>query len=207
MSLAARAPEARRQLILDAARDVLRERGFAGARVTDIAHRAGTSAGLIVYHFGSLAALLSEAVTRVEEDFYANLQQALGTAASPAAKLRYWAYFSAEDGRALGDWVLWLEIWVQALRDDTARATREQLDRRLRDTLTAIIAEGCADTSFTCGDPVATAARLASLTDGLAVQLALGDPAMDSQRMMDLWLSAAARELGVEVDIFDQVKT
>jgi AcrR family transcriptional regulator len=194
-------------LILDAAREVLRERGFGGARVTDIARRAGTSAGLIVYHFGSLSALLAEAVNKVEEDFYANLQRTLGNAASPAAKLRYWAYFSAEDGRALGDWVLWLEIWVQSLRDDTARATREQLDRRLRDTLAGIIAEGCADTSFTCQDPAATAARLASLIDGLAVQLALGDPEMDSHRMMELWLAAAALELGVEIDIFDQVKT
>lgn len=207
MSLAARAPEARRQLILDAARDVLRERGFAGARVTDIARRAGTSAGLIVYHFGSLSALLAEAVTKVEEDFYANLEEALGSGASPAAKLRYCAVFSAEDGRALGDWALWLEIWVQALRDETARTTREQLDRRLRATIAAIITEGSADGSFTCADPEAAAARLASLVDGLAVQLALGDPAMSSARMMDLWLTAAALELGVAVDIFDRVNT
>jgi len=205
MSLGARAPEARRQLILDAAREVLRERGFAGARVTDIARRAGTSAGLVVYHFGSLSALLAEAVTRAEEDFYDVLERRLGNGASPVAKLRYCAEFSAEDGRALGDWALWLEIWVQALRDNTARTTREQLDRRLRDTLAAIIVEGCLDSTFTCADPPASAARLASLVDGLAVQLALGDPAMNSDRMMELWLSAAALELGVEVDIFDQV--
>ena len=204
MSLGARAPEARRRLILDAAREVLRERGFAGARVTDIARRAGTSSGLVVYHFGTLSALLSEAVTRVEEDFYDDLQRRLGDAARPASKLRYCAQFSAEDGRALGDWALWLEIWVHALRDSTARTTREHLDRRLRDTLAAIIVEGCADGTFSCGDPPATAARLASLIDGLAVQLALGDPAMNSDRMMRLWLTAAAIELGVDVKIFDQ---
>ncbi len=38
------------------------------------------------------------------------------------------------------------------------------------------------------------------------MQLALGDPAMDPDRMMELWLTAAALELGVEVAIFDQVK-
>ncbi len=92
-------------------------------------------------------------------------------------------------------------------RSATARpaATREQLDRRLRDTLAEIIVEGCADGTFRCPDPTATAARLASLVDGLAVQLALKDPAMSSDRMMSLWLTAAALELGVEVDIFDQV--
>jgi AcrR family transcriptional regulator len=205
MGLGARAPEARRQLILDAAREVLRDRGFAGARVADIARHAGTSPGLVVYHFGTLSALLAEAVTKVEEDFYDGLDRKLGAAACPVSKLRYCAQFSAEDGRALGDWALWLEIWAQALRDGTARSTREQLDRRLRDTLAAIIVEGCADGTFRCPDPAATSARLASLVDGLAVQLALKDPAMSSDRMMSLWLTAAALELGVEVDIFDQV--
>lgn len=207
MSLGARAPEARRRLILDAAREVLRERGFAGARVTDIARRAGTSSGLVVYHFGTLSALLAEAVTRVEEDFYDVLDRRLGDTACPVSKLLYCAEFSAEDGRALGDWALWLEIWVQALRDGTARTTREQLDRRLRDTLAAIIAEGCAEGTFRCPDPQATAARLAALVDGLAVQLALRDPAMDSARMKQLWLTAAALELGVQVELFEQVPT
>ena len=205
MTLGARAPEARRQLILDAAREVLHDRGFAGARVADIARHAGTSPGLVVYHFGTLSALLAEAVTRVEEDFYDDLDRKLGDTACPVSKLRYCAEFSAEDGRALGDWALWLEIWVQALRDDTARATREQLDRRLRATIEAIIVEGCDDGTFTCPDPPAAAARLASLIDGLAVQLALKDPAMSSDRMMSLWLAAAALELGVQVDIFDRV--
>jgi AcrR family transcriptional regulator len=203
MSLGARAPEARRQLILDAAREVLRERGFAGARVTDIADRAGTSSGLVVYHFGTLSALLSEAVTRVEEDFYDDLERRLGHAASPAAKLRGWAELSAEDGRALGDWVLWMEIWVQALRDPNARATRQHLDRRLRETITGIVVEGCEAGTFTCADPAATAARLASLIDGLAVQLTLEDPSIDSARMIRLWLEAAAMELGVDIAIFD----
>jgi len=35
-----KAPERRRRLIVDAALDVLRERGFAGARMADIANRA-----------------------------------------------------------------------------------------------------------------------------------------------------------------------
>jgi AcrR family transcriptional regulator len=205
MSLAARAPEARRQLILDAACEVLRERGFAGARVTDIADRAGTSSGLVVYHFGTLQALLAAAVTRVEEDFYANLTRRLGGTAPPLLRLRYCAEFSAEDGRALGDWVLWMEIWVQAVRDEKARACREQLDRRLRDTLREIIEDGCKEGTFSCVDPTASAARLASLVDGLAVQLTLQDPAMRSDRMVRLWLEAAAYEVGVDVEMFDKL--
>ena len=73
------------------------------------------------------------------EEFYETLDRRLGSDASPVAKLRWCAEFSAEDGGALGEWALWLEIWVQALRDGTSRATREQLDRRLRDTLAEAI--------------------------------------------------------------------
>jgi AcrR family transcriptional regulator len=203
MSLGARAPEERRQLILEAAGDVLREHGFAGARVSDIARRAGTSSGLVVYHFGTLSALLAEAVTRVEEELYADLERYLGAAAGPAARLRHWVELSAAGGRGLGEWVLWMEIWVQAVRDETARATREKLDRRMRDTLEQIIAEGCVAEVFGCLDRPATATRLACLVDGLAVQLALGDPGMTSERMIDLWLAAAALELGVDVKIFE----
>jgi AcrR family transcriptional regulator len=50
MSTAAKAPEERRRRILAATVDVVRERGFAGARVADIAEAAGTSSGLVLYH-------------------------------------------------------------------------------------------------------------------------------------------------------------
>ncbi|WP_019629386.1 TetR/AcrR family transcriptional regulator [Actinomadura atramentaria] len=53
------APESRRQdpdktrrALLDAALDVFSEKGYAGARVQDIADRAGVNKQLISYHFG-----------------------------------------------------------------------------------------------------------------------------------------------------------
>lgn len=196
-TLAAKAPEERRRRILLAAVEVLRERGYAGTRVIDIADAAGTSSGLVLYHFKSLEGALAAALTTVEDDFYAEFEADLENTSGAMERLRHMGELGAGAGPAVGDWALWLEIWVRALRDDGARATREALDRRwrgmLRDTIVAGVAEGV----FRPVDVEDTTVRLASLMDGLAIQLALGDPDMTSDRMSALWFAAAAQELGM----------
>ena len=98
-------------------------------------------------------------------------------------------------GPAVGDWRLWLELWVRALHDPDARETRESLDRRWRTALREVIEEGVAAGEFAPSDADAAAIRLASLMDGLAIQLALEDPDMTPERLADLWWDAAALEL------------
>jgi hypothetical protein len=105
---------------------------------------------------------------------------------------------AASGGPAIGDWVLWMEVWVQALRDGQVRATREQLDRRWRRTLHDVIEQGLAEGVFRCPDPAAASFRLASLMDGLAVQLALRDPDLTGSQMIELWRRAAILELGID---------
>ena len=197
MALGPKAPERRRRLIVDAALDVLRERGFAGARMADIANRAGTSPALVAYHFGTLSAVLAEALTFAEDKFYADFDHALSRKASAIDKLWTCIDLAAAGGPAIGDWVLWMEVWVQALRDDEVRATREQLDRRWRRTLLAIIEQGRDEGAFHCPDPAAASFRLASLMDGLALQVALRDPDLPAARMITLWRDSAALELGL----------
>ena len=197
-ALAAKAPEERRMRILDATVSVIRDRGFAGTRVSDIAEEAGTSQGLVLYHFGSLAGALTEALTSLEDDFYADLERDLEQAAGPIERLVHMAELGAGQGPAVGDWKLWLELWVRALRDADARATREALDRRWRAALTEVIAEGVASGDFRPPDPRNAALRMASLMDGLAIQLALDDPDMTPELFRELWLDDAALELGIE---------
>lgn len=55
------AVEARRVEILEAACEVVIERGFAGTRVADVAKRLNVSNSLIHYHFDSKEALLAAA--------------------------------------------------------------------------------------------------------------------------------------------------
>jgi cytosine/adenosine deaminase-related metal-dependent hydrolase len=102
-------------------------------------------------------------------------------------------------GPAVGDWGLWLEIWVRALRDEGARQTREALDRRWRAALREVIDEGVTAGAFHPADAGAATLRLASLMDGLAIQLALADPDMTPARMAALWLESASLELGADL--------
>ena len=56
---------ATRRLLIDAAVDVLKSSGYAGASARAIAERAGSNQGLIFYHFGSVANLLLAALDSV----------------------------------------------------------------------------------------------------------------------------------------------
>jgi AcrR family transcriptional regulator len=53
-------PERSRAALLDAAREEFAAKGYAGARVADIAERAGLNSQLITYYFGGKAGLYSE---------------------------------------------------------------------------------------------------------------------------------------------------
>ena len=199
-SLAPKDPEERRRRILAAAVEVLKDKGFSGARIADVAAVAGTSPALVVYHFGTLDGALAEALGSVEDAFYDDIAQALPPDAGAVDRLRVLGELGCETGPAVGNWSLWMEVWVRALRDGQARALRRALDARWRQTLRTVIDDGLWEGVFRCADPHATTVRLASLMDGLAVQVALRDQDVPEQQMSALWLTSAAQELDVAVE-------
>ncbi|MGE4064432.1 MAG: TetR/AcrR family transcriptional regulator [Rhodospirillaceae bacterium] len=67
MAKRARRPEARPDEILDAALAVFSEQGFAGARVEDIAARAGLSKGAVYLYFDSKHEMLKALVRRLAD--------------------------------------------------------------------------------------------------------------------------------------------
>lgn len=196
MTLAAKAPEERRRRILSAAVDVLRDRGFSGTRVADIAAAAGTSPALVLYHFSSLDDVLLEALTSVDEEFYSELDQADGD--DPRDRLARLAALAGLGGPAFGDWQLWLEVWVRARHDTRVDDVRRALDARWREAILQVIDEGTRLGVFSSDDPAMSALRLASLMDGLAVQAVLGEPGLSPELMTEVWLAGAAVELGAD---------
>ncbi|HVW34935.1 MAG TPA: TetR/AcrR family transcriptional regulator [Acidimicrobiia bacterium] len=75
--------EARRQMILDAARDVFLEKGLNGARLRDIAERVGITEAYLYRHFASKTdlyeAAVHEPVRLATETFTARLEELVGT--------------------------------------------------------------------------------------------------------------------------------
>jgi AcrR family transcriptional regulator len=198
MTLAAKAPDERRRRILAAAIAVLRERGFSGTRVADIATTAGTSPALILYHFSSLADVLVAALESVEDDYYAELAE--GDQTDARDQLVRMAVLSAEGGPAFGDWQLWLEVWVRGLHDERIDGLRRLSDKRWRDEIQRVVDAGVSEGIFTVDDSVRTTLRVACLMDGLAVQAVLGGAGLTPDDMATEWLTGTAHELGIDAN-------
>jgi AcrR family transcriptional regulator len=164
----------RRPAILTAAVEVISERGVHGTRIRDVAERAGTSAPGVLYWFPTKDELLAEALEFADDRFYDGLTAELETLGTAQQRLE----------RLIGEWpaegdaetVLWMELWVRALRDPALAATRERLDRRWRETIAGIIRDGQERGEFAPADADDVALLLGAVMDGFAIQLALGDP-------------------------------
>jgi AcrR family transcriptional regulator len=181
----------RRPQLLEAAAGVIAERGIASTRIADIAERAGTSSPAILYWFESKDELLAEALTVEEERFYRQLTDRMEELESPRDKLRLMLESSAEEY----DWTLWMELWTRALRDRSTLAARRRLDDRWRAQIAEVIRQGQRAGEFGEADPEEVAVVLASLIDGLAVQVTLGDPGVSPERMLVRTLDIAERLL------------
>lgn len=73
--------------ILDAAATVFADQGFGGARVDEIAHRAGVNKAMLYYRVGDKEALYTAVLTRNFATARRNLEAALATADSATERL------------------------------------------------------------------------------------------------------------------------
>ena len=183
----------RRPAILAAAAEVIAERGVQGTRISDVAQRARTSAPGVLYWFPSKDDLLAEALAFAEDRFYERLTAELEALDGSWERLaRLMELWPVEDDH---ETVLWMELWVRALRDPRLAATRERLDRRWRGTIADVIREGQANGEFRSADAEDVALLLGALTDGFAIQLALGDPAVTADAVRRHCLELAESRL------------
>src|SRR5947207_6584270 len=111
--------DARRKQILRAAVRVISDRGLCDTRIADIAERAGASAALLIYYFGTKDRLLAEALAYSEERFYEQTERELAALPTATDRLIRLIELSCSVGpdaedRWLDEWVLWLDLWVRA---------------------------------------------------------------------------------------------
>ena len=185
----------RRPQLLEAAAGVIAERGIAATRIADVAERAGTSPPAVLYWFESKDELLAEALTVDEERYYRKLTERMDVLESPRDRLRLLLESSAEEY----DSRLWMEIWTRALRDRSTRRARRRLDQRWRTQIAEVIRDGQRAGEFGKADAEDVALVLASLIDGLAVQVTLGDPDVPKERMLERTLEIAESLLACEL--------
>jgi AcrR family transcriptional regulator len=194
----------RRLQTLEAAVEVIGERGLCETRIADIARRAGLSPALLLYYFGSKDNLLTEALTFSEDRFYLSTFHELADTTDSRVRLVKLIDMAIPpdkaNGRITGDWTLWVELWARALRDQEAARKRLALDRRWRTTIAEIVRTGQRNGEFaTRVDPDEFALGLGALMDGLLIQLLLDDPDISANKMRRLCLEAATGRLGFEI--------
>jgi AcrR family transcriptional regulator len=188
-----------RERILDAAVKLIAREGIDDVRIARIAMAAGVSASLLHYHFESREALLAEALEHsydlagtarisVPEDEPAPAGRRLKAMIDQCLPL---------DDELRDDWVLWVELWLRAVRHPELRPTAARLYDRMHTWFADVIAEGAADGEFAVEDPERTADRLLALIDGYGVRALNEDPAMPVQRAREEIWAAIAHDLGV----------
>jgi len=78
----------RRRQIIDAAVEVMAEKGWAETSIDEATRRANVSRGLVSYHFRDKADLLSGVLARCQEIFNDSVAKAVGSSEDPAEQMR-----------------------------------------------------------------------------------------------------------------------
>ena len=189
----------RREQMLRAAVEVIIERGYSDSRIADVAERAGTSPALVIYYFKTKDQLLTEAIRFAEDLWYeagTRRMAAIPTAAGRLEEIVAMSCLPEEDPDSPNSWVLWLDLWAQALRHPEVATVRQKFDDRWRQTIYSLVVEGQEAGEFGPVDAADFAVMLSALLDGLALQVVLGDPSVGEAKSFELSMQLAARELG-----------
>jgi AcrR family transcriptional regulator len=173
--------------------------GIDDVRIARIAMDAGVSSSLVHYHFASREALLAEALDW-SYTHAGDLRMAEGepAGASHAQRLRSMIAHCLPTNPALReDWVLWVELWLRAVRHPELGPVAEELYARLHAWFAEEIAAGVADHEFARCDPDEVADRLLALIDGFGVRTLIGDGGMAIERAQRAIEATLASDLGL----------
>ena len=192
----------RRSEILDAAAQVISERGVDRARLADIAEEAGVSLGLVQYYFRHRTPLLVATFERESERIASVWTSVVDPIAPPLERLVGYLSLctpvgSASAARSFGPgWSFWMQMWSYSYRDETVREVVPKVYASFASPFANAIKEGIESGEFDDVDVSMVVDRLVSLIDGCAVRTVLG--AMDEDRMSVLLIDSLILDLGLD---------
>ncbi|MEA2419404.1 MAG: hypothetical protein QOE60_1610 [Thermoleophilaceae bacterium] len=191
--------EGARERILAAAVERIATDGIDDVRIARIAMDAGVSTSLVHYHFETREALLEQALEySYELAGDVRIGEEEGDAPNHTRKLAAMIdQCLPYDGQLERDWILWVELWLRAVRHAELRPTAAGLYARMRRWFAEAIAAGVEAGEFRSSvDPERTADRVLALCDGFGVRALLGDLPIEHARA-EIW-AVICEELGVD---------
>jgi len=185
-----------RERILAAAVERIARDGIDDVRIARIAMAAGVSTSLVHYHFETRDALLEQALeysyelagdVRLGPEGDAHDLDSVGRLAAMIDQCIPYP------GMLERDWILWVELWLRAVRHPEMRATAARLYARMRDWFAEAIATGIERGELRAGvDPDRMADRILALADGYGVRVLFGDLDVVQARH-EIWTAIAPR--------------
>ncbi|MDX6739967.1 TetR/AcrR family transcriptional regulator [Actinocorallia sp. A-T 12471] len=168
--------EVRRRLLAEAVR-VFTERGYADARIEDIAHAAGFTKGAVYSNFGGKHELFGAVLGQGAQDELAAVTAGMDGADDAGAVIeRVAGLMAARIATDTGHGQLGLEFAARAARDEQTRAVLAPMRRAQRDAAARAVAEVAERTGAGPAVPAELAGLiLHCLTNGL-VNEHLADP-------------------------------
>jgi len=191
-------------LILDAAVELLVERGYGGTTTVAIQERAGVTRGRLLHHFPSRNALVVAAAQHLADEQIVEMERWFEQTTDPDpaggervdhAVTQLWTTF-----REPYFWAA-MELWIAARTDDDLRDQLAVSERRLGRAIHTVVATmfGPVHSSHQAFDDVRellfTSMRGVALTYSVVARDAETDP------HLMLWRSTARRMLGVELEL------
>jgi AcrR family transcriptional regulator len=188
---------ARERILASAVERIARD-GIDEARIARIAMDAGVSTSLVHYHFETREALLEQAL-EYSFELAGDVRIGEGEGAAPDHTHRLAAMVDQclpYPGELERDWILWVELWLRAVRHPELRPTGARLYARMRAWFAEAIADGARAGEFDAVDPERTADRVLALCDGFGVRALVGELPIESARA-EIW-AVLSQELGVD---------
>jgi AcrR family transcriptional regulator len=190
-----------RERILEAACDLIAAQGIDEVRIARVATRAGASTALVHHYFSTREELLEEALIhsfeRAGEERFGEPSEVEETATEALA--RAIGERLPLPGPQEREWVLWVELWLRAVREPGLRPVAARLYERYRRWMAALIRAGTQSGEFRSDVDVGAVADLAmALLDGAGVRALIDDPAMDVEAARALVAERLAAALGIE---------
>jgi AcrR family transcriptional regulator len=192
----------RRRLILDAALQIVIERGADTVRMADVAEAAGVSLGSIQHYFRHRDGLLAEVFRYESERISATWRGVVSSDASPLERLVEYVWLCSPPGSAsaassFDGWGFWLDFWAIARREPQTRAEVARIYQTFALPFQSALADGISTGQFRLRGTVREVAdRVVAMIDGIALRTVLG--ALEDDQMLPLLIDGLSVELGLD---------
>jgi AcrR family transcriptional regulator len=182
--------------VLQAAVDLITEKGIGRVRLADIAGRAGMSSGQVMYYFATKEHILLETLAWQERKDTRRRQSILPAIRRAWRRLERYVDLYLPSGPADPAWILWTEAWARAPHDPAVSQFLDELARPWSEDLAGIVQHGVQEGTFRPQVPPGDfTICFGALLDGLAMLQLHQQPGLPRKRLVELAMNTARTQL------------